>query len=122
MDKFLIAAVFGPVMIIFGLARLFCAPQQREIEESVKKTPALVWMGALLGLFFGLLIVNVYNIWAWNMAVLVTILGWFFIIRAIFMILFPQKMIQLIDNRALNIIGSTVAVIWGIALTIFAHY
>lgn len=123
MDKFLLAAVFGPLMIVIGLVRLFCLSQQQEVNQSIKNTPAVVFMAGLINLLLGLLIVNVYNLWIWNMGIFVTLLGWMMIVRGGLLLIFPKKMVSCwIENRSVDVVLSIIGIAWGIVLTIFAHY
>ena len=123
MDKFFLAAVFGPLLIILGLMRLFCVKQNKELDESVKNSAGLIYLGSVINLLLGLVIVNVYNEWLWNLGLLVTVLGWLMIIRAILLLLFPQKMFHMfIEHRIFNAIASIIGIIWGVLLVIYAHY
>ncbi|MBI5274182.1 MAG: hypothetical protein HY860_03920 [Chlamydiales bacterium] len=122
MDKFFLAAVFGPLMIIFSLARL-CSHERTAVLESIRQGPALIWIISILNLFFGLLIINTYHVWTATLAVLVPLLGWFFIVRGFLLLFLHKKMLRIfLENPRVNFVSSVIGIVWGIALTIFAHF
>ena len=86
----IIARILGPFYIIVAIA-LFANPGgYREIVEDFLDLPALTYIGGLMALFFGLLILNFHSAWSADWRVLVTILGWMGFAKGAVLIIRPQ--------------------------------
>jgi hypothetical protein len=58
-----------------------------------------------------------YDMWTWNVLVLVTLLGWFLIIRGIVGLFAPQVMYQIYsDNPGFIKVCGIVPLVWGLIL------
>ena len=60
------------------------------IMEDFVKNAAVIYLGALLALVIGIVIVLVHNVWVWGWPVIITILGWIAILKGIWLLLFPK--------------------------------
>ena len=85
-----IAKIIGPIYIVFGVG-LVLNPKiyQRVIEEFLNGY-AIRYLAGFLALVFGLLIVQVHNVWEFHWAVVITIMGWMGIIKGVLLTVFPD--------------------------------
>ena len=48
----------------------------------------------MLALILGLFIINIYNVWSWNVYLIITITGWIALVKALFYFLAPASLIN----------------------------
>jgi len=80
-----IARLMGPVLLIIGIgviAGLFVEGESYSMKEFIGSR-ALIFITGVLALLAGLAIVNAHNLWVPDWRVVVTVLGWLFILRSI---------------------------------------
>jgi uncharacterized protein YjeT (DUF2065 family) len=116
-----LASIFGPFLVITGLWMLLYSENLIKIVTSVKNTPACFYLMGVINLLIGLTIISQYNIWNWDAAFLVTLLGWVLILRGILSLFVPQLLLKMTmnNNKTIKLIG-IIPFIWGIALCWFA--
>jgi hypothetical protein len=91
-----IARILGPYCLIVALGGLLnLKTYQRVIDECVVNA-AMVYIGGILALFFGLLILQCNNIWTFNWRVIITIMGWSGLIKGMYLIFFPNSLIKVV--------------------------
>lgn len=112
-----IASVFGPYMVIAGLWMLLFSANLMKIWSSLRSTPAAFFLMGAINLLLGLYIINQYNVWTWNKALLVTILGWVFLVRGLLALFLPQVLVKYTMTEAslAKVIG-LVPFLWGLVL------
>jgi hypothetical protein len=113
-----IARLIGPVLLIIGIGMVAGTFVEGESYSSLMKEfiggRALIFITGVLGLLAGLAIVNAHNLWVADWRVLVTVLGWLFIVRGVTNLVFPH-LVQTLGDR---IVASHAGVIAGAAFTI----
>src|SRR5215831_2470567 len=113
-----IARLMGPVLLIIGIGMIAGLFVEAESYSSLMKefigSRALIFITGVLALLAGLAIVNAHNLWVPDWRVLVTVLGWLFILRGIMNLVSPA-VVQTMGDR---IVASRGGVIAGAAFTI----
>jgi drug/metabolite transporter (DMT)-like permease len=85
----IIAQVLGIFFAVAGIAMVINSKAVGSaIEESVAHK-GVVFMGGLLALLIGAVIVVLNNVWTMGLPLLVTILGWLALIKGVFILLAP---------------------------------
>lgn len=116
------ASVFGPLLLILGVWMVFYRDNMNKVQTSIKTNPGILYVLAIINLVFGLTIVNCYNEWVGNITILVTLLGWLFLVHGICCLFFPQLVVkQWIKNKHFSIRG-LVGLVWGLLLCWFAFW
>jgi len=110
------AHVFGPFLCLLGLWMLLYRDNFLKIIASIKGSPASFYILGLLQLFIGLILVTQCNIWAMNRVILVTLLGWFLLLRGILSLFVPQVLIKIFPKGKKSKWIGLVPLIWGIFL------
>ena len=124
MDKAMwLAGVFGPLLTIMGLWMLLYSENLIKVMTSIKNTSGCFFMMGMINILVGLVIVNMYNVWMWHPAVLVSLLGWVLLIRGVLILYIPQLIIKytMTSHMVMRAIGLT-PLIWGLALWWFAFF
>ena len=113
-----IARLMGPVMLIIGIGMIGGMLTEGDAYSSLLKefigSRALIFMTGVLALVAGLAIVNAHNLWVRDWRVVVTILGWLFIVRGVSNLVFPGT-VQTLGDRMIASHGGILA---GAAATI----
>ena len=98
-DQMLLAAVIGPMFLVFGLSFLFYSDVWQKIASEWERSHFSMLAMMSFSLIFGLFVINLHNVWEWSPYVLVTITGWGAFLKAVTYFLVPgdqiKKMIKL---------------------------
>ncbi len=90
-----------------------------KLWTSIKATPAAYYLGAMLNLLIGFVILSLYNRWSMDLAVLVTFLGYLQVIRGILALFCHDRMIKwsqkLISNPNFRLMG-IIPLVYGLLL------
>ncbi|MFH1441280.1 MAG: hypothetical protein ABIH18_04485 [Candidatus Omnitrophota bacterium] len=116
------AKLLGSYFIIIGIGILFNLKTYQKLVEDFFKNYALIYLGGLMALIFGLLTVLFHNVWAADWVVIITIFGWMGIIKGIWLIVFPNaaaKMTQFYKQKAsLLLVHSLIVLGLGVFLAV----
>ena len=120
-----LAKLIGPFFLIVGAAVALNARNFPAIAEEFLRSPALIFLSALMILPAGLAIVLTHNVWVANWPVIVTLLGWISVISGAVRLIAPQR-VTAIGRRVharRNLVYASAA-IWiaiGAVLTFFGY-
>ncbi|PIU41757.1 MAG: hypothetical protein COS99_03815 [Candidatus Omnitrophica bacterium CG07_land_8_20_14_0_80_42_15] len=121
-----IAKILGPCYLIIAIGIMLNREFYQKVMEDFSKNAALVYIGGLLALVIGLLIVLSHNVWVANWTVIITIFGWGGLIKGTWLIAFPNTVSKFMHayqtNKTLLMIHSAVVLVLGLALTIFGYF
>jgi len=119
MDKALmLAEIIGPVYLIMGLSLLLYAKQWQKLISDFAKNHFLMMVNMFVALIVGLIIINIYNVWAWNLYVVITITGWGALLKGVFYFLAPSSWITSVLKSKMYSSGGWFY-FWGALLTVF---
>jgi uncharacterized protein YjeT (DUF2065 family) len=112
------ARLIGPLFVAIGLGILINAPFYVGAVVEAVHSPTLVYLSGVATLLAGLAVVNTHRAWTADWRVIVTILGWIFVIAGILRIVLPELVTKLATTvfsgtTALSIAGAIVLVIGG---------
>ena len=113
-----IARLMGPVLLIIGIGMVMGMLTEGDAYSSLLKefigSRALIFVTGMLTLIAGVAIVNAHNVWEPDWRVVITVLGWLFILRGFMNLVFPET-VQTLGDR---MIASHAGVLAGAAVTI----
>lgn len=89
-----LAGIFGPYLALIGLWMLLYSDVFHKVNASVKATPGLFYLCGMMSLLIGLTILSQYHAWNWNLAILMTLYGWFLLIRGFLVLFIPQAILK----------------------------
>ena len=96
-NTIIISRILGPMFIIIGIGILVNIKNYQKMIGDFISNSALVYIGGVMSLLFGLLILAFHNVWEANLAVLITIFGWLGLVKGIVLIVLPKAMIGLCE-------------------------
>lgn len=121
-----LSLVMGPMYLVMGLSLLLYAKAWRKLMETWEKDhlslfPLMFVMGVL-----GLIVIYMYNVWEWNVWLIVTLVGWILFIKSVGYFLLPgsvlKPLLKLGQNIPLLYVGGVAAVVIGAVLSYYAYY
>lgn len=118
-----LSSIFGPLLFILGLWMLMFTNNLMKIIASIKNSLAAFWLIGFVNLLLGLTIVSLYDMWVWNLTLLITILGWFMILRGIATFFIPKSLVimTMTNYHWLKSMGF-IPLIWGVLLCWLAFF
>jgi|SRR5262245_53075340 uncharacterized membrane protein len=86
-----LARLIGPVLIAIAVGMLVNKDHYRRMAEEGLRSHVLIYVTGVLTMAAGLAIVLTHNVWALNWRVLITLIGWLFLIGGAVRIVAPQQ-------------------------------
>ena len=112
-----IARLMGPVLLVIAIGMAFGlmmeGPGYSSLLREFIADRAVIFITGILALLAGVAIVNAHNVWVPDWRVIVTILGWLFVMRGVMLLVFPLT-VQVFGDR---IASSQQGVVAGAAVT-----
>lgn len=86
-----LALVVGFYLFIMSFAMIVHGDHFKKIAKQVSSDSALMMITGTLGVIFGLIIVMSHNIWTTEWPVLITLVGWIYLLQGVARIFIPEK-------------------------------
>jgi hypothetical protein len=120
-----LARLLGPVFIVASLAVLTRPRSFRALVGEFVGNPGLTYMAAVLGLLGGIAMVLTHNVWSADWRVLITLIGWTTILRALATIFAPRLIVGagnwFLGHRSGLVVAALLTVVLGAALSYFGY-
>jgi len=120
-----IAELLGPVFIVGGIALLFKEKMFREILQEFIRSQALLYLAGFFGLLGGLALVLTHNVWVRDWRLIITLIGWLTIVRALVTIFRPQEIVaigsKILEHRVYFFGAAVINLSIGLALSYFGY-
>ena len=121
-----IAKILGPCCVIVALGILLNQKVYTKVIEDFCKNAALVYLGGIMALIIGIVVVLAHNVWVASWPVIITVYGWGGIIKGVWLIVFPNTMSQFMQmyqkKAAFLVTHSVLVLIIGASLTFFGYF
>ncbi|MBT3864449.1 hypothetical protein HOE67_03980 [Candidatus Peregrinibacteria bacterium] len=91
----LVAQIIALVYLSLGLGLLFNGAYYKKSFTEMLKSPAFMYLGGVIALVVGFLIVNAHNVWVKDWTVIVTIIGWLALIKGILILVAPKLLVNI---------------------------
>lgn len=91
------ARVLGPFFVIFAATTVARASDMRKLLSDFEANSALPWVTAGFLLLAALVIVGLHQYWRGAAAITVSVVGWVFALRAVFLMAFPHTFMGAAD-------------------------
>src|ERR1700736_1625058 len=88
----MISGLVGPTFFALAVSMLLNVGSLPALVEQASHDPALILTTGIITLVAGLAIVRVHNRWSGGWPVVVTVLGWLFVLGGLARILFPNQL------------------------------
>jgi len=89
----LIAKIFAVVYVVVGLGMLLNYGYFKKMLNEMMKSAGFLYLGGIMALLAGFLIVNFHNVWVWDWTVIITVLGWLALLKGALLLLLPKTMV-----------------------------
>lgn len=118
-----LARIFGPLLLIIGIWCLFYRHKVMQAAKGFTTTPTTMYLFGIVNLLVGLTIVTMFNHWVWDLTLLVTLLGWFLLVRGVCALYWPEAVIksQLCSDGCITVWG-IIWIVWGFFLTWLGYF
>jgi len=120
-----IAKLLGPMFVVLGVALLSKGDSLRVILRQFIDSPVLLYLAGLFGLLGGLALALTHNIWSFDWRLLITLIGWVTLIRALVTIFMPQRIAAVgrlfLAHRAAFIVAAAINLAIGLVLSFFGY-
>ncbi len=120
-----IARLLAPFFVIGGIAFLSRPEAFRAMAREFIASRVLVYLAGVLGLLGGTTLVLTHNVWALDWRLLITLIGWTTIIRAVITIFQPQLILsagtKLLDHANIYFGAAAVDLLIGLILCYFGY-
>ncbi|MBS0604730.1 MAG: hypothetical protein JSS60_06810 [Verrucomicrobia bacterium] len=94
-----------------------------KVCTSVKNTPGVMYMMGVVNLLIGLTVLSQFNMWAWQLSLLVTIFGWVVLIRGLMAFFVPQFLVKKTMSKAQTLkIKGIIVLVWGFGMCWLAFW
>ena len=79
----------GPVYLALGLSVLFYVNPWLKMSKGWADNHYILFPWGVMSMVLGLLVMNMYNVWEWNMWLIVTVTGWMLFLKGLWYFLAP---------------------------------
>ena len=121
-----IAQLLGPTYVVVGLALLTRPQAFRVFVQEFNASGVLMYLAGFLGLLAGLALVLTHSVWALDWRLIITLIGWVALIRALVTIFWPEQIVALgskiLENKRIFAIAGTANLIIGLVLCYFGFF
>lgn len=121
-----LAAVMGPVYVVVGLSVLLYAKSWRALMDEWERNHYTLFPLMFIYIVLGLIAIRMYNVWEWNIWLIVTLVGWILFLKGVFYFIAPGSWIKatlkLKSTMALLYVGGVVAIILGGVLSYYVYF
>ena len=123
MTTLLLASIFGPLLLIFGIWKLFYTSNLKKVLVAFRQSSPTLVLASYVNMLVGLFIVTVHNYWEWDYPIFVTLLGWLILLKAI-VCLFVPRWLELVDGASLRTFKfcAIIPIVWGLVLCWMAFF
>lgn len=125
-NSIFLAKLIGPYCIIVAVGIMFNLEAYQKVMQDFFKNSALIYLGGVLALIIGLLIVLSHNLWIANWPIIITLFGWLGIIKGAWLIILPDVVANFADvyRKKTTLLRAHLIVVLalGICLTIFGYF
>jgi hypothetical protein len=88
--SFLLAKVLGIIYVVLGVGVLVNFRTLPQAVDDFFKNTGLTFLGGLVTAIIGLVIIALHNVWQGHWSLIITILGWFALVKGAVLIIRPQ--------------------------------
>ena len=121
-----IAEIAGPILLLVGLSVLLHAKAWQRLFDKWQKDHFSLFPLMILTTILGLVVISMYNVWEWNVWILVTLVGWAMLLKGVIYLLLPgstlKEALSLGKNLGILYFGGLVWAVIGAALGYYAYF
>lgn len=120
-----IARLLGPMFVVVAVALLTKPQMFRTIVPEFTGSPTLLYLAGFFGLLAGMALVLTHNVWAPDWRLIITLIGWFTLVRALITIFQAQWIVAagtaILAHRWIFPAAAVANLIIGLVLSYFGY-
>ena len=124
-NSIFLVRLIGPALVVMSLALVTQPNLFAAIIRNFIDNPGLAYLTGLLGLVAGLSLVLTHNAWSADWRVLITVVGWIVLVKAVLILLLPGPINSLgawfAAHREWLLAGAALSFALGLALSCFGY-
>ncbi|OGJ52243.1 hypothetical protein A2335_01170 [Candidatus Peregrinibacteria bacterium RIFOXYB2_FULL_32_7] len=121
-----IASILSPIYLVLGLSILFYTKSWQKLINKWEQDHYSMFTIALAQMFIGLIIVKIYNVWVWNVWLIITIIGWIALFKGVFYFLAPgswiRPLLKTCNKEGFIYFGAVFALVLGVVLGYYSYF
>ncbi len=106
-----ISGLVGPTLVAVAASLLLNFGSLPALMEQASRDPALIYLSGIMIFVVGLAIVRTHNLWKAGWPVLVTALGWLFVLSGLSRMLFPIRLAAMAAEMAVGFIVAVAVIL-----------
>ncbi|HXY32619.1 MAG TPA: hypothetical protein VEI07_00240 [Planctomycetaceae bacterium] len=120
-----LARLLGPMYLVLSVA-LFLKPQMfRTVLRDFTASPALMYLGGFFGLLGGMALILVHNVWSLDWRIVITLLGWIALVRALIAIFRSEWILKagsvILEHRSIFLAAAVLNLLIGLILSFYGY-
>ncbi len=88
-----IAKLLAVVYITIGVGMLLNGKYYKQMISDTMGTPGIIYIGGIIALLAGFLMITYHNIWVKDWTVIITVFGWLALVKGVSLLAFPKAFI-----------------------------
>ena len=114
-----IAQILGPMYVIVAVGLVANAAAYRQIFEAFYDSPSMAYLGGLIALIFGLVILAFHHAWPMDWTMIVTLIGWLALIKGSLLVVWPSAVRRLSRPLMAHLVRRRIWAVFPLALGLF---
>lgn len=106
--------IIGIIYIAIALGLMINPSFYKKMISEMAQSSTILYLGGILALVVGYLLVTFYSVWAWEWSLIITIIGWMSLIKGLWMLIHPKSFVKI----AKSMINTNVMVVGIVAIVI----
>lgn len=91
--SFVLSQFFGLYLLVFAFLLYSRVSYFRQLIQKTEAYSGVIILSALIGLFIGMFLVGIHNVWDKMPAVFITLFCWFILVASLLWLLMPERML-----------------------------
>jgi hypothetical protein len=93
-----IFTLLGLVYLAIGSGMFVNRQYYKDLFEEFMEKRCVMYLGGIMALSIGYLLVAFHNIWAWEWGLIITIIGWLALIKGLVILVRPKMMASIVKG------------------------
>lgn len=98
----ILAKILGLYFLALGLAFFINTKRFKNIYKQINEDENFLFMGGIVAVLFGSVIISIHNYWVLDWPLIITILGWWSLLKGFILFAYPDsiRFFSFIENRS----------------------
>ncbi|MFA5023921.1 MAG: hypothetical protein WC523_03130 [Patescibacteria group bacterium] len=116
--------ILGLFYFAAGLGMMINPGFFKKMLGNMAESPLAIYLGAIMALAVGYLLVTFHNVWTLHWTILITIIGWVALIKGLFILVFPTSSIKMTSKMGEKMLtfGGIIVAILGAVLIVLGFF